>query len=49
MLNPTPLNGAGFLSTMFGELPTGLATHLTTQVGGRYTIFRSTLATPGGS
>jgi hypothetical protein len=41
--------GIGFLPTLLGELPTGLQTHLTTQPGGRYTIFRSALATPGGS
>ncbi len=42
-------NGVGFMPTLFGKGPTGIPTQLTIQPGIRYTIFRSALATPGGS
>src|SRR6266508_1623820 len=42
-------NGVGFMPTLFGSHPTNIPTQLTIQKGGRYTTFRSALATPGGS
>jgi hypothetical protein len=42
-------NGVGFMPTLFGKRPTSIPTQLTIQPGGRYTTFRSALATPGGS
>ena len=42
-------NGVGFMPTLFGGQPSNLPTQLTIQQGGRYTTFRSALATPGGS
>jgi hypothetical protein len=42
-------NGVGFLSTLFGSHPTNIPSQLTIQKGGRYTTFRSALATSAGS
>src|SRR5215210_3768805 len=42
-------NGVGFMSTLFGSLPTNIPTQLAIQKGGRYTTFRSALATSAGS
>jgi hypothetical protein len=42
-------NGVGFMPTLIGKGPTNIPTQLTIQSGIRYTIFRSALATPGGS
>src|ERR1044071_3950403 len=42
-------NGVGFMPTLFGSLPTNIPTQLAIQKGGRYTTFRSALATSAGS
>src|ERR1044071_1917049 len=42
-------NGVGFMPTLFASQPTTIPTQLTIQPGGRYTTFRSPLATPAGS
>jgi hypothetical protein len=42
-------NGVGFLQTLFAGQSANIPTQLTIQPGIRYTIFRSALATPGGS
>src|SRR5437762_2295780 len=42
-------NGVGFMSTLFGSQPTNIPTQLAIQKGGRYTTFRSALATSAGS
>jgi hypothetical protein len=42
-------NGVGFMSTLFGSQLTSIPTQLAIQKGGRYTTFRSALATSAGS
>src|SRR5437870_6188925 len=42
-------NGVGFMPTLFGSHPTNIPTQLAIQKGGRYTTFRSALATSAGS
>src|SRR3982750_3686395 len=42
-------NGVGFMPSVFGSQRANIPTQLTIQKGGRYTTFRSALATPGGS
>src|SRR5919202_5570201 len=42
-------NGVGFMPTLFAEGPTNIPTQLMIQKGGRYTTFRSALATSAGS
>jgi hypothetical protein len=42
-------NGVGFMRTLVANQAVGLPTQLAIQPGSRYTIFRSALATPGGS
>jgi hypothetical protein len=42
-------NGVGFMPTLFGGQPNNIPTQLSIQTGIRYTTFRSSLATPGGS
>src|SRR3954447_83720 len=42
-------NGVGFMPTPFARQSASLPTQLTIQSGSRHMIFRSALATPGGS
>jgi hypothetical protein len=42
-------NGVGFMPTLFASQSANIPTQLTIQPGIRYSIFRSALATPGGS
>src|SRR5919108_6628793 len=42
-------NGVGFMPTLFASQRTTIPTQLTIQKGGRYTTFRSALATSAGS
>jgi hypothetical protein len=42
-------NGVGFMPTLFASQPTNIPTQLAIQKGGRYTTFRSALATSAGS
>ena len=42
-------NGVGFMPSLFAKEPTNIPTQLAIQKGGRYTTFRSALATPAGS